>query len=135
MNNVQLLGRLTKTPELKQTQSGVEYTNFTLAVNRPKTDKDKDPETDFISCVAFKKTAEIICNYFDKGQRILVDGSIHVSSYKDKEDKTIYQTKVVVNKIYFVESQKSNAKEDSKTVATSNTTYQYEYTDDDEFPF
>lgn len=107
MNKVILLGRLTKDIELKRTQTDLYYTNFTLAVNRQFKDKSGERQADFISCVAWKQTAEIINKYFVKGSLILVEGSIQTSTYTDNNGVTKYQTNVLVSQIYFVESKGS----------------------------
>lgn len=93
LNDVTLVGRLTKKPELKKTQSGVDITSFTLAINKYTKDGEK---VNFINCVAFNKTAENIAQFMDKGNELLVKGSIETSSW-DKEDGTKgYKTEVAV---------------------------------------
>lgn len=104
MNNVSLVGRLTKDPELKITQSGLSVCRFTVAVDRP---YSKD-QTDFINCIAWKKTAEFITNYFSKGQRIALTGSIQTGSYTDRDGKTVYTTDINVNNVEFCESKKQS---------------------------
>lgn len=96
INNVVLVGRLTAKPELRQTQSGKGVTSFTLACDRQ---YGKNKEADFISCVAWDKTAEVIVNYTDKGRLIAVDGRIQTRNYKDRDGKTVYVTEVVVNQV------------------------------------
>ena len=96
INNVVLVGRLTAKPELRQTQSGKGVTSFTLACDRQ---YGKNKEADFISCVAWDKTAEVIVNYMDKGRLIAVDGRIQTRNYKDRDGKTVYVTEVVVNQV------------------------------------
>lgn len=105
MNNVILMGRLTKDPELKTTQSGLSFCRFTVAVDRYS--KDGEDKTDFINCVAWRKTAEFIDNYFSKGQRIALAGSIQTGSYTDKDGRTVYTTDVLVDKAEFCESKKN----------------------------
>ena len=102
MNEVILMGRITKDPELKATQSGMQILRFTLAVDRPKK-KDQEDFADFISCVAFSRTAEIIANYVTKGQRMLINGSLHAGSYTDKSENKKYYMEVSVNHMEFVE--------------------------------
>lgn len=104
MNNVSLVGRLTKDPELKTTQSGLSVCRFTVAVDRP---YSKD-QTDFINCIAWRKTAEFITSYFSKGQRIALTGSIQTGSYTDKDGKTVYTTDINVNNVEFCESKKQS---------------------------
>lgn len=117
MNSIQLIGRITKDIELKQTQGGKAYCNFSLAVAR---DFNKE-ETDFINCVAWEKKAETIEKYVKKGHKFGVIGRIQI----DKKDNAYY-TKVIVEKIYFLESNKNEA------IATQN---KKETEEDDNFPF
>lgn len=102
MNEVVLMGRLTRDPELK-VSGETSITRYTLAVNR----KGKKDEADFISCVAFNKKAEFANKYLVKGMKVAIIGHIHTGSYKNKEDKTIYTTDVIVDEHYFCESKKS----------------------------
>ena len=95
MNNIVLIGRITKDPELKYTNNGKGNTRFTLAVQR-----NKD-ETDFINCVAWEKTAENIAEYFKKGSQIAVQGTIRTGSY-EKDGRTIYTTDIWVYKFDFI---------------------------------
>ena len=104
MNNVSLVGRLTKDPELKTTQSGLSVCRFTVAVDRT---YSKD-QTDFINCIAWRKTAEFISSYFSKGQRIALTGSIQTGSYTDKDGKTVYTTDINVSNVEFCESKKQS---------------------------
>lgn len=106
MNNVILMGRLTKDPELKTTQSGLSFCRFTVAVDRYS--KDGEDKTNFISCVAWRNTAEFIDKYFSKGQRILLSGSIQTGSYTDKDGRTVYTTDVLVDKAEFCENKKNS---------------------------
>lgn len=98
MNNVTLMGRLTRDPELKRTSKDNSYCNFTLAVNRPKI-KDNPQEADFIPCVAWNKTAEIIESWLQKGDRLIVMGRLNVTKNDDK-----YYTNVIVEKINFIDT-------------------------------
>lgn len=84
MNNVNLMGRLTRDPEARTTQSGQSVASFTLAVDRSTKGPKGEKETDFINCVAFGKTAEVVCTYVSKGQRLIVQGRIQTGSYTDK---------------------------------------------------
>ena len=115
MNNVTLIGRLTKDPELKTTQSGLSICRFTVAVDRYS--KDDEDKTDFISCVAWRSTAEFICNYFLKGSKIALIGSIQTGSYTDKDGRKVYTTDVNTDKVFFCESKKDG---DNNTAAKSS---------------
>lgn len=107
MNKVILMGRLTRNPELKQLASGTLVANFTLAVSR-RFKSEGQPEADFISIVAWGKTAEFVNNYFKKGQQVAVTGRIQVRQWDDKEGKRRYLTEVVAEEVYFADSKKDN---------------------------
>lgn len=103
VNNVVLVGRLTKDVELKYTQTGMAVAKFILAVNR-QFKKDGQPDADFIACTAFSKTAENLANFMRKGSQIGVVGNIQTGSYDDKDGKRVYTTDVICNNIQFLES-------------------------------
>lgn len=112
MNSVQIIGRLTADPELRQTQSGISCCRFTVAVNRKFKNKDTDQyEADFISCVAWKQTAEFITRYFSKGKMIALEGMLRTGSYQDRNhsDVTHYTTDVFVNNVEFCGDKGSNS--------------------------
>ena len=100
MNNVVLIGRLTKDPELAYggQNSDIAVCRFTLAVDRPTQDK----AADFIRIVAFRKQAENAKQYLAKGRQCAVEGRIQTGSYKDREGKTVYTTDVVANRVEFL---------------------------------
>lgn len=104
-NKVILMGRLTSDPELKQSQNGTSVTSFTLAVDRR---YGQDKQTDFISCVAWRQTAEFICKYFGKGTAMLVCGELQTRSWTDKEGGKRYATEVVASEVSFCESKKAS---------------------------
>lgn len=120
MNNCVFTGRLTKDPEIKTTQSGKKYINFTIAVDRKVKDANGQRQADFIPCVAWNKTAEIISQYFTKGSPIGVTGSLQVRSYdKDGEKKFIYE--ILVNEFDFIGGAKSSDNQDTKPETTQDT--------------
>lgn len=100
MNKVILLGRFTKDPEIKNSGKENIFSRFTIAVNRPYK-KEGEQEADFINCVAFGKTAEIIEKYFKKGSMAMIVGHLQVSSYDDSNGNKKWSTDVVLNEIYF----------------------------------
>lgn len=108
MNNVILMGRLTHDPELRQTQSGISSCRFTIAVNRKFKNQNGEYDTDFISCVAWRQTAEFVSRYFNKGSMICVSGSLRSGSYTDKNhsDVTHYTTDVYVDGVEFTGEKK-----------------------------
>lgn len=112
MNTVNLLGSLVADPELRGQNSNV--ANFRIAVQRPfKNKQTNEYETDFITCVAFGKTAEIITNNFKKGNKIGVTGSIQTGSY-EKDGQRVYTTDVAVNQVTFVERKNNNAQSNNQ---------------------
>ena len=105
MNNVSLVGRLTRDPEIKATNSGSSYARFSIAVDR----RGKDAGTDFVNIVAFGKTSEFIERYFCKGQRIGINGRIQTGSYEGKDGKKVYTFDVIAENVEFVESKSASA--------------------------
>ena len=105
MNKVILIGRLTADPELRQTQSGIASCRFTVACDRRFADKNTgERQADFISCTAWRQTAEFVSRYFSKGKLICVEGSLRNNNYQDKNhpDVTHYTTDVQVDNVEFV---------------------------------
>ncbi len=104
MNKIQLVGRLTKDPELSFTPgNGLAIVKFTLAVNRPRFDKNKPQEADFINCVCFGKRAESIASYVFKGHRFGVCGRLQINKYVDKDNNNRWSTDVVVEDFEFMQ--------------------------------
>ena len=99
MNIVALTGRITHTPELKQTPSGTAVLSFSIAVDRRFSGKEK--QTDFIDCVAWRTTAEFIARYFSKGDMIAVEGEIQTRNYEDKHGNKRKAVEVVVSNVSF----------------------------------
>lgn len=107
MNNVQLVGRLTRDPDIRYTDGGVSVARFSVAVDR-RFKREGEESADFISCVAFGKTAEFLEKYFRKGQRIGLTGRIQTGSYKNQEGVKVYTTDVIAETVEFVESKNSS---------------------------
>lgn len=105
MNKVQLVGRLVKDPEVKLTSNQTKFCSFTIAVDRRFKDANGQRQADFISCVAWKQTAEFIQKYFRKGNRIGIAGSIQTRSYEDQNGQKHFITEVLAEEAEFVESQ------------------------------
>lgn len=103
MNKVIIIGRLTADPELRQSQNGTASCRFNVAVNRKFKNQNGEYDSDFISCVAFKQTAEFISRYFTKGKLIALEGTLRTGSYKDRnhQDVTHYTTDVFVENVEF----------------------------------
>ena len=150
LNKVVLAGRITADPELKQTPSGVSVLRFTLAVNRrfSKSNEQGEQQTDFITMVAWRQTAEFISKYFKKGSAICVTGSIQTRSWQDQQGQKRYGTDVVVDDAMFVDSrsESGNAQGGSYMPDAYNSTPAYssnagaapnfeELNTDDDLPF
>lgn len=101
MNNVNLQGRITRDIELKYTGSGTAVTSFSIAVDRPFKNAQGERETDFINIVAWRKTAELISNHFNKGDGIIIQGRIQVRDYQNNEGRKVYVTEVVADNFTF----------------------------------
>lgn len=101
MNRVVLMGRLTKDPEGRREETA--YARFTLAVDRKKKD-----EADFISCVAFGKTAEFLLDHFKHGNKIAISGRIQTGSYTNRDGRKVYTTDVVAEECEFCEKRELN---------------------------
>lgn len=135
MNKAIIYGRLTKDVEIKNTNNNIAVAQFTVAVDRSFKDAQGNKQTDFISCVAWRKTAETIAKYFHKGSPILVEGEIQTRTYKDKDDKTVYVTEIVVSGFDF--SMNDNRQtEQAPVVPTAPSTPQVpEVVEEDDLPF
>ena len=102
------MGRMCSDPELRQTQSGISTCRFTIAVNRKVKNENGEYDADFISCVAWRQTAEFVSRYFSKGSMICISGSLRTGSYTDRNhsDVTHYKTDVFVDSVEFTGEKK-----------------------------
>ena len=106
LNTAIIMGRLTRDPELRRTQSGKPVAGFTLAVDRDFAPEGQEKETDFINCVAWNATAEFVQKYFSKGSMIVVNGRLQIRSWTDKEGNKRNTAEIVANNVWFGESKK-----------------------------
>ena len=104
MNRVMLIGRLTTKPELRYTGSNVPYSRFSIAVNRTFSNNQGQRETDFINIVVWRKQAENVCNFLDKGSLVAVEGRLQTGNYDDKDGNKRYTMDVVGDNVQFLES-------------------------------
>lgn len=109
LNHIDLMGRLVADPELKTTQNGVAVTSFRIAVDRNYTPQGQEKQADFISCVAWRQTAEFIGKYFAKGRMIALEGSLQSRSYEDKQGQKRTAYEVIVDHAYFADSKPEGA--------------------------
>lgn len=111
-NKVILVGNLTADPELKQTQSGISVTSFTVAVSRPfaaRNGGEGQPQADFINVVAWRNTAEFVTKYFTKGRSILICGRLQTRTWTDQNGQKRYATEVVADEAQFVDKKPEGA--------------------------
>ena len=120
MNSVNLIGRLSNSPEIRHTTNNQVVCRFTLAVTRRFKNQAGDYEADFINCVAFGKTAELIGNYVEKGQQLAVEGRIQTGSYTAQDGSKRYTFDVVVENITFINSRKSASERKESESTTTN---------------
>ena len=106
LNKIILMGRLTRDPELRRTQSGTAVASFALAVDRDYKPQDGERETDFIDVVAWRGTGEFVSKYFSKGRMAVVEGRLQVRDWKDKDGAKRRSTEVVADNVYFGDSKK-----------------------------
>lgn len=139
MNNVTLLGRLTKDPELRYTQNGTATCRFTLVIDRGLSRDKKaeaqasgQPTVDFIPCQAWGKTAELIANYLGKGRQVGLEGSIRTGSYTNKDGQKVYTTDVNVYKIHFISDGMKNGQGNQAENPNEGSFYPV---DNDDVPF
>lgn len=125
INKVILMGRLTRDPEMRHTNSGTPVTTFSIAIDNGYGDNKR---TDFVNCIAWNKTAEFVTKYFTKGKMIIVIGRITTRSWETQDGKRAYATEVVANEVSFGESKTSPQLNTHQTAAQQPT-----QDDDDDF--
>ena len=108
-NKVILIGNLVADPELKQTQSGIAVTSFSIAVSRKFNRDSSQQQTDFFNIVCWRSTAEFVTKYFSKGKSILVCGSLQTRTWTDQQGQKRYITEVVADEVSFVERKSDGA--------------------------
>lgn len=135
MNNVSLVGRLTATPELKHTSSGIAVTRFSIAVDRSFSKPDEEKQVDFINTVAWRNAAEFVCKYFLKGQRIGTSGSIRTGSYIDREGIKRYTFEIYADRVEFVEAKKDNSSDNDNNYDSQSDYDNIPLPSDEDLPF
>ena len=136
LNHIDIMGRLTRDPELRRTQSGTAVASFTLAVSRDFSDKDK---TDFIDVVAWKSTAEFISKYFSKGRTAVVSGRLQMRDWTDKDGNKRRSAEVIAENVYFGDSKRETLLSNTDNSDVADTSYGYsdfeEINNEDDLPF
>lgn len=113
LNKVILIGRLTRDPEMRYTPQGVAVAQFTLAVDRPYSNSQKEKEADYITIVVWRQLAELCAQYLRKGRLAAVDGRLQIRNYDNSEGKRVYVTEVVADNVRFLESANAGNREES----------------------
>ena len=132
LNNVVIMGRLTRDPELRRTQGGTAVTSFTMAVDRDFKSQSGEKETDFIDVVAWRNTGEFAAKYLAKGRMAAVEGRIQVRDWQDKDGNRRKSVEVVADNVYFADSKRDSKPQD--TPATNEPDFD-EIEDDGDLPF
>lgn len=107
INNVVVVGRLTRAVDLRYTSNGTAYASFTLAVDRDFKNQNGERETDFINCAMWRKPAENLANYTKKGSLIGIEGRIQTRNYDNQQGQRVYVTEVLAERFHFLESAKT----------------------------
>ena len=129
MNRILIMGRLTKEPELRRTQNGTAVASLSIAVDRDFKSANGERETDFFNVIAWKSTAEFVCNYFQKGRAIAIDGRLQSRNWTDKDGGKRVSIEIVADSVYFADSKKENNESEYKEPEFT------EAGDDGELPF
>lgn len=133
INRVVLVGRLTKDPELKYTQSGVAVCRFTLAVNRTFSNQQGEREADFINCVTWRKQAENTANFLRKGSLAGIEGRIQTSSFDGQDGKRVFMTEVVADSVQFLEPKSNRSEQPNNSYQEQQQQSQPQYSQQDPF--
>lgn len=132
MNVVVLVGRLTDNPELRKTNNDISVTRFSIAVDR-QFKSGEERQADFINIVAWRQSAEFICRYFTKGQRIGIEGSLRMNRFTDKDGNNRTSYEVVVNNAHFVESKRDSGNAGSYAPAPASAPQSFSNSDSGDF--
>ena len=120
LNKIFIMGRLTRDPELRRTQSGTPVTSFSLAVDRDYKTQSGEKETDFIDVVAWRATAEFVAKYFTKGRMAVVEGRLQIRDWQDRDGNKRRSAEVVADNVYFGDSRRDGDSQDGGYVPASS---------------
>lgn len=123
MNKVLLVGRLTTKPELRYTNANIPYTRFSVAIDRGVNSNSGEKITDFINIVTWRKQAEIVCQYLNKGSLVSIEGRIQTGNFTDKDGNKRYSTDVVADNVRFLESK---AQAQARAASEGSTPYDFQ---------
>ena len=134
LNKIFLMGRLTKDPELRRTQSGTAVTSFSLAVDRDFKGQNGEKETDFIDVVAWRNTAEFVSKYFSKGRMAVVEGRLQMRDWTDKDGNKRKSAEIIAESVYFGGSKKDESQSAGNSAPAQVSGFA-EIKEDGELPF
>ena len=126
MNKVMLIGRITAKPELRYTPSNVPTTRFSVAINRTFTNASGERETDFINVVVWRKQAENVCNYLNKGSLVAIEGRLQTNNYTDKDGNKRYTVEVVADSVEFLDTKAQSQARQESNFEPSPSPYDYQ---------
>ena len=139
LNKIFIMGRLTRDPELRTTNSGTSVASFSLAVDRNYKGADGEKETDFIDCLAWRQTGEFAAKYFTRGRMAVVEGRLQIRPWTDKEGNNRRSAEVIVDNMYFGDSKRDGdtggARPASGPVNVSANNWQEVDEDEGDLPF
>ena len=136
MNKVSLIGRLTKDPETRYTQTNnTLVASFTLAVNRRFVKENEERQADFIPIIAWSKTGEFCNKYFKKGQQVGIVGRIQTRNWDDEQGNKHYATEVIAEEVYFADSKREDVFEQYGSTFANNSQSDFEVPSSDDLPF
>lgn len=142
LNHITIMGRLTRDPEMRTTQSGVDVASFTLAVDRDFGGRDgAEKQTNFIDCTAWRHTAEFVSKYFSKGRMAVVSGRLQIDNYTDSDGNKRRSAKVIADNIYFGDSKKDGTaggqsdSQNTEQITPASTGFVPVEVNDSELPF
>lgn len=136
MNKVCLIGRLTKDPEIRYTQTNnTLVANFTIAVNRRFAKETDEVKADFIPIIAWSKTGEFCSKYFKKGQQVGICGRIQTRTWEDEQGQKHYATEVIAEEAHFADSKRDTFGEYGDVFANNNTSSDFDVSSSDDLPF
>ena len=117
LNHITLMGRLTRDPELRRTNSGIPVASFTLACDRDFGTKGQEKETDFVDVVAWRNTAEFVSKYFAKGRMAVVSGRLQIRNWTDKDGSKRRSAEILADNVYFGDSKQDNGQKQQPATA------------------
>lgn len=134
LNHIIIMGRMTKDPEIRYTQSQTPVASFNIACDRDYQQGGSERQTDFVDCVAWRQTAEFVSKYFTKGSMAVVSGRLQIRDWTDREGNKRRSAEIVADNIYFGESKRRDG-EAPPLADVSTTSFQELADDDGELPF